>query len=141
VLESDGIHLTALSGYKFVRHLFDASLEVLSYRRLPLDLKLKSDHALLVSQGSRLSVLEQQFGAFRTQHDLEFAKQQEHNDWLENRANENFFVISGLPNPPAKMTGGNILSSLIKWGFMLWISHYGQLFNSKFLLFQLLMPR
>jgi len=110
VLESDGVHLTALSGYRFVRHLFDASLEALSYSRLALDLKVRTDHQVLVSQGSRLSTLEQQFDSYRQQQDLEFARQQEHNDWLENQSNENFFVISGLPNPPSKMTGGMFMS-------------------------------
>jgi len=107
VLEFDGIHLTALSGYSFVRHLFDASLQALSYRRMALDLRVKSDHDVLLSQGSRLSVLEQHFSSFRAQQDLEFARQQEANDWLENQSNESFFVISGLPVPPTKMTGGN----------------------------------
>jgi hypothetical protein len=44
--------------------------------------------------------------AFRSQKDVEVAVQSEFNDWMENKANEVFFVISGLPSPPAKMTGG-----------------------------------
>jgi len=105
-LETDGVHLTALSGYHFVRHLFDASLSVLSYHRLSLDLRVKVDHQESTVQGSRLSVLEQQFESFRSQHDLDFARQQELNDWFENQANENFFVVTGLAQPPNKLTGG-----------------------------------
>jgi len=113
VLESDGIHLTALSGYSFIRHLFDSSLSVISYHRLSLDLRLKVDHETSALQDSRISVLEQQFVAFRNQSDLEFARQQELNDWWENQANENFFVVTGLPNPPGKMSGGNLVVAVV----------------------------
>jgi len=80
------VHLTALSGYGFIRHLFDSSLSVLSYHRLSLDLRLKVDHESSVLQESRISVLEQQFTAFRAQNDLEFARQQELNDYMENQS-------------------------------------------------------
>jgi len=66
---------------------------VLSYHRLPLDQRVRVDHESSVLQESRLSVLEQQFMAFRAQNDLEFARQQEHNDWMENQANENLMLI------------------------------------------------
>jgi len=105
-LESDGVHLTALSGYHFIWHLFDSAFSVLSYRKLALDLRVQVDHDASVSQGSRLAVLEQQFSSFKAQHDLDFARQQELNDWSENQANENFFVVTGLPLPPSKMSGG-----------------------------------
>ena len=116
--------MTALSGYSFIRHLFDSSLSVLSYHRLSLDLRLKVDHEVSALQDSRISVLEQQFMAFRSQSDLEFARQQEVNDWMENQANENFFVVTGLPIPPGKMSGGMRLSSFYlardsSWPFLI----------------------
>jgi len=112
VLESDGVHLTALSGYNFIHFLFDQSLSILAYHRKSTDLKLSDDHEQLTLQGSRLTVLEQQFSAFRSQKDTEFAAQQETNDWHENLANEHFFVISGLPPPVGKMNGGKLYQLL-----------------------------
>jgi len=75
-----------------------------------LDQRVRSDHDILMSQGSRLAVLEQQFGAYRSSQDLVFARQQEFNDFLENQSNEAFFVVSGLPLPPPKLTGGKVFN-------------------------------
>jgi hypothetical protein len=90
-----------------VHHLFDASLEVIKYLNKPSDKKISSLSTLVSSHDSRLGALEAQFSIYRAQQDLSFAIQQEINDWHENDANQNFFVVSGLPNPPSKMTGGN----------------------------------
>jgi len=73
-------------------------------------MRLATDHQEVLIQGTRLALLEQQFASFRSQKDLEFAIQQEHNDWMENLANESFFVISGLPPAPGKLSGGKTCS-------------------------------
>jgi len=100
------VHLTALSGYNFVHFLFDSTISTLQYSQKSIDLRQFEDHEQLSTQGSRLTVLEQQFAAFRSQKEMEFAVQQELNDWNENMANESFFVITGLPPPVGKLTGG-----------------------------------
>ena len=61
---------------------------------------------------SRLSVLEQHFASHRNQTELDFAIQQELNDWNENRATENFLVLTGLPPAPQKLSGGKTSSIL-----------------------------
>jgi hypothetical protein len=66
----------------------------------------EANRSLITSNESRISVLEHQFVAFRAQKDLEAAIQAEVNCWQENIANEAFFVISGLPAPQAKLSGG-----------------------------------
>jgi hypothetical protein len=110
VLESDGIHLTAVSGYQFVHHLFDASFKMIEYAGKSTNQKVIDDHAVLATHDSRIGILENQFSAFRDQRDLDFAIQQELNDWAENEINQNFFVITGLATPPAKMSGGTYYS-------------------------------
>jgi uncharacterized membrane-anchored protein len=82
-------------------------MSTIAYLNKPTNAQLAIDHEALVSTESRLAVLEQQYASFRDQKDLEFAVQQEFNDWMENQANENFFIVSGLPPPPSKMTGGS----------------------------------
>ena len=57
---------------------------------------------------SRVSVLEHQLASIRSQSDLEFAIQQELNDWNENLAMEKFIVLTGLPPAPQKLSGGII---------------------------------
>ena len=107
------MHLTALSGYNFVHFLFDSSISTLQYSRKSLELKQSEDHVQLGLHGSRLTVLEQQFAAFKSQKELEYAVQQEANDWNENMANESFFVITGLPPPVGKLTGGAYIHGLL----------------------------
>ena len=89
-----------------MHHLFDASLSVVGQLSLSTDERLNESVRQGVVLGSRLSTLEHQFASFRGQSDLDFAIQHELNDWNENRASERFFVITGLPAAPAKLSGG-----------------------------------
>ena len=111
-LESDGTHLTALSGHHFIHHVFDAAISAVGYLNMS-----SSDQAIESRQSSafiesRLTVLESQFSTFKSRNDLEFAIQQELNDWQENQASEKFFVITGVPPAPAKLSGGEYPFSL-----------------------------
>jgi len=123
VLETDGVHLSALSGYQFVHFLFDSAFSAVTYAKSSLDQKVEADHQDLLIQGSRLALLEQQFASYRSQKDLEFAVQQEHNDWLTNIANESFFVISGLPPAPGKLTGGTLSKCILFSSYCLSFVH------------------
>ena len=118
------MHLTALSGYKFVHHLFDSSLSVLRFLSKPIEDKaddLRQDQTVVES---RVSVLEQQFSTFRSQSHLDFAVQQELNDWHENLASERFFVLTGLPPAPNKLSGGSYPAlSLLKFFVTLLFSY------------------
>jgi hypothetical protein len=98
--------LSALSGYQYVHHLFTATVEIISYRSMATAQQVQSNRSLMTATESRVSLLEHQFDAFRGQKDLEFAVQSELNCWQENRTNETFFVITGLPSPPSQMSGG-----------------------------------
>ena len=101
------MHLTALSGYHFVHHLFDSAFALIRFQNKTTDEKVDQvfSHGTLVD--SRLSVLEQQFTSFRAKSDLEFAIQQELNDWQENQSSEKFLVLTGLAPAPAKLSGGD----------------------------------
>ena len=79
---------------------------MIKYLSSSSDEKVESTHQVGTVLGSRLSSLEHQFSAFRNQSDLDFATQQELNDWNENRATERFFVLTGLAPAPAKLSGG-----------------------------------
>ena len=106
VLEADGVHLTALSGHHFVHHLFDTSIAVIKFVSKSEAEKAAETREVSVAIDSRLCVLESQFTAFQSCSDLEYASQQEMNDWQENLATEKFFIISGLAPAPAKLSGG-----------------------------------
>ena len=76
----------------------------------PIEQKVADAQLTGTVVSSRLSALEQQFVAFRNRADLDFAIQQEANDWNENLATERFFVLTGLPAAPPKLSGGELLS-------------------------------
>ena len=98
--------MTSLSGYQFVHHLFDATLSLVHFMSKPKEEKIDESARNSAVLDSRLSVLEHHFASFRSQNEIEFAIQQELNDWNENKANEHFLVLSGLPPAPPKLTGG-----------------------------------
>jgi hypothetical protein len=102
-----------LSGYQYIHHLFDSAISTIKYLNKPIESKVSEDHGVLVSHEGRLAVLEQHFASFRAEKDLEYAIQQEINDWNENEANRSFFVLSGLPLPPGKMSGGMLMFLLM----------------------------
>ena len=108
-LEKDGIHLTSLSGYYYVHHLFDASLAILDSLAKTVEERVDDTSKNSVVLDSRISVLEHQFSSFQSQNDLDFAIQQELNDWNENRAMERYIVVTGLAQAPQKMSGGSLL--------------------------------
>ena len=101
------MHLTALSGYHFVHHMFDAAISVIKYLSQSIEEKANLSRQGQAMVESRLSVLESRFTSFQTKNDIEFATQQELNDWQENQSTEKFFVISGLPPAPTKLSGGS----------------------------------
>ena len=100
------MHLTALSGHHFVHHLFDASIAIVKFFAKSADEKAQESREHSAAVSSRLSVLESQFSTFVSRADLEFATQQELNDWQENQSFERFFIITGVAAAPAKLSGG-----------------------------------
>ena len=92
--------MTALSGFHFVHHQFNSSLTVIKGLSQPVEQKVLDAQLTGTVVSSSLSVLEQQFLAFKTCADLEFAIQQEANDWNENLITERFFVLTGLSAAP-----------------------------------------
>ena len=95
-----------MSGFHFIHHIFDESLALIRFHSKSDVDKLEQvhDHGLVVE--SRVSVLEQQFMSFKSKSDLDFAIQQELNDWQENQTYERYFVLTGLPAAPNKLSGG-----------------------------------
>ena len=63
-LESDGIHLTALSGYQYVRHLFDSALALISHYAMPIADQVSEGFRNGTMLSSRVSLLEQQFKSY-----------------------------------------------------------------------------
>ena len=107
------MHLTALSGHHFVHHLFDAAISIIKFHQKSVDEKAVEARELSAACDARLSVLETQFATFKSDSGIEFARQQELNDWQENLASEKFFIITGLPPAPARLSGGIMFGFLV----------------------------
>ena len=101
------MHLTVLSGYHYIHHLFNASLALVESMSKSVEERCVETTKNGAVLDSRISVLEHQFSTYRAQGDLDFAIQQELNDWNENRAMEKFVVITGLAPAPQKKSGGS----------------------------------
>ena len=89
-----------------MHHLFDTALSIISHHSKSTEQKVDETYRVGSVVMSRVSVLEHQFASLRSTLDLDFAIQQEANDWHENESNERFFVLTGLPPAPAKLSGG-----------------------------------
>ena len=106
--------MTATSGRNYVHHLFTATLSLIESMSKPSVVRAEELAQNEVVIDTRVSVLEHQFTSFVAQNDLDFAIQQELNDWNENRAMERFVVLTGLAPAPQKMSGGSYISFIIK---------------------------
>ena len=96
-----------------MHHIFDASIAVIKHLDKTIEEKVEDGYLHQAVVDSRLSALESQFIAYRTKSELEFAIQQEINDWHENQCNEKFFVMTGVPPAPTKLTGGINLNIVV----------------------------
>jgi hypothetical protein len=100
VLESDGVHLTPLSGSDFVLHLFDASRELLARIKLNPEAKTSVLDEGTRVLGDRVMILEQDYRHLNTRFDLKSAIDSELADFQENLRNESFLMLQGLPRLP-----------------------------------------
>ena len=107
------MHLTASSGCNFVHHLFDAAISTVKFLNKPVDDRVNDVQRSSAVVETRVGILEQQFASFQKRNHFEFAAQQELNDWHENQANERFFVVTGLPVAPSKLSGGDLITILV----------------------------
>ena len=75
--------------------MFDSALSLISHYAKSTEDQVDESFRNGSVLSSRVSLLEQQFEAFRSTTDLEFAIQQEVNDWHENESYERFHVLTG----------------------------------------------
>ena len=98
--ESDGVHLSAYSGFEFVLHLFDSVGSILEKRSLD---PVSRDHVTSESTRvleDRVMVLEQDHRRLNQRFESKSAVDSELSDWQENIRNEHFFMIQGLKRLP-----------------------------------------
>ena len=93
----DGIHLTPVAGLHYLLHMFDESEKALKSRTLSSDEKVTSVVESSRSNLDRIVLMEHDHARLVEQVDLKVASDSEFNDWLTNRADEDWLTISGLP--------------------------------------------
>ena len=104
-LESDGVHLTPYAGLKYVVHLFDSSLDLVTSlsATTPVIVAKVSESARVLED--RVVVLEQGQQHLRQELQMKTAIDSELADFEENVRNECYFVIAGLPPVPSHLVG------------------------------------
>ena len=103
-LESDGVHLTPYSGYEYVLYLFDSSESALkSLSKSPESFVIDHSESIRTLE-DRVVVLErdhQRLNRFVEHKSAVDAKKADHDI---NKANEDLFIISGLPRAPSGLS-------------------------------------
>ena len=93
----DGINLTPVSGLHYLIHLFDRSVAVLTDAESASEEQLGVVREVVRSHEDRISYLEHDHSQLRHDYSLKAAIDAEFADWVENRANEDWFTVAGLP--------------------------------------------
>ena len=93
----DGIHLTPVSGLHYVLHLFDQSESALQTSTLSVDQELASVKESVRQHDDRMAYLEGRQGGFVSQAHVKVAADAELHDWMLNRADEDWMVVTNLP--------------------------------------------
>ena len=103
--EKDGIHLTSYSGLEFLLHLFDGSQELLDGLSSPPDaVAAKTSEGTRVLE-DRMMALEQDHRRLNRVFEDKVALDAEAADYRENAANQDCFVVVGLPLIPSEIVG------------------------------------
>ena len=92
----DGCFLTPVSGLHYVLHLFDQAEVVLLAAFSGHEARLGHVQEVGRQHGDRLTFLECRHVKLNSRFNLKFAADQEFNDWVSNRADEDWINITGL---------------------------------------------
>ena len=93
----DGRYLTPVAGLHFVLHLFDQTDLLLQSLATSGDAKLAQVQEQVRHHEDRMTYLENRHGGLQRQVSHKVAVDAEFNDWLQNRNDEDWFVVRGLP--------------------------------------------
>ena len=93
----DGVFLTPVAGLHYVIHLFDQSLTTLALASDHADSKLVKVQESVRLHDDRLAYLEKRHDHLAIECDTRIASNAEARDWLINRSEEDWLVVTGLP--------------------------------------------
>ena len=93
----DGVFLNPVSGLHYVLYLFDQTEQALRTAASGSDQQLVSVEESVRQCKDRVSYLENRHGGLQRQVDFKSAQDAEFSDWMINRSEEDWMVITGLP--------------------------------------------
>ena len=93
----DGKHLTPVAGLHFVLHLFDQAELLLKRGATSHESQLVQVQEQVRHHEDRMSYLENRHMGMQAQVDNKVASDAEFDDWIQNRNDESWIVILGLP--------------------------------------------
>ena len=93
----DGVHLTPVSGLHYVLHVFDQTEAVLALSTQDSDSRLVHVQESVRQHDDRMAYLEGRQGGFVSQAHVKVAADAELHDWMLNRADEDWMVVTNLP--------------------------------------------
>ena len=93
----DGVNLTPVAGLHYIIHLFDKTVEVLANAQSAAEVQLVAVQELSRTHGDRLTYLEHDHNTLQMDYSLKAAVDAEFSDWVENRSDEDWINVSGLP--------------------------------------------
>ena len=102
---ADGINLTPVAGLHYVIYLFDKSAAVLADAESVAEVQLGVVREVVRSHDDRIAYLEHDHSQLHHDYSLKAAIDAEFADWVENRANEDWMTVKGLPRVSASSGG------------------------------------
>ena len=103
--QDDGIHLTPYSGLEFLLHLFEGADDLLEGLALaPEAVQSRASESTRVLE-DRVMALEQDHRRLNKVVENKIAIDSEIADYRDNEANQDWFVIAGMPQIPAEIVG------------------------------------
>ena len=93
----DGGHLTPVAGMHYVIHLFDQTETALQAATLGAERQLVSIRESVRQQNDRVAYLENRHGSLEKRSNTKMASDAEFDDWMLNRSEEDWLVVTGLP--------------------------------------------
>lgn len=100
----DGVYLTPVSGLHYVLHIFDQTEALIKSASSSTDAQLYQVQELSRQHDDRIVFLEQRHGHLDGRFDLKVASDAEFNDYLLNRAEEDYVTVIGSKRIDSEMT-------------------------------------
>ena len=93
----DGVHLTPVAGLHYLLHIFDESEKAIRDRALSHEDRFPQVSESTRANNDRIVMLEHEHSRLVGQVNDKIATDAEFDDWMTNRADEDWLTISGLP--------------------------------------------